>query len=111
MPIRGFILQPTYRIEDRLPVIHLYGRLENGEAFLVRETRQAPHFFVRAADAAGARRRGAGRQRTTDLRTFRGEPVVRVEVDTPREAPPCAMLCGPTVSRSLKGTFGLPCAT
>jgi DNA polymerase-2 len=88
MAIRGFILQPTYRIEGQVPVIHLYGRLESGEPFLVRETRQVPYFFVRAADASGARRRGAVRQRATDLRTFRGEPVVRVDVDTPRDAPP-----------------------
>ncbi|HET6277473.1 MAG TPA: DNA polymerase II, partial [Candidatus Polarisedimenticolia bacterium] len=81
-------LQPTYRIEGGVPIIHLYGRLDTGEAFLVRETRQVPHFFVRAADADGARRLGAVRQTGTRLRTFRGEPVVRIEVDTPGDAPP-----------------------
>jgi DNA polymerase-2 len=88
MAIRGFILQPSYRIEGGVPIIHLYGRLDNGEAFLVRETRQVPHFFVRAADADGARRLGAVRQTGARLRTFRGEPVVRIEVATPGEAPP-----------------------
>lgn len=88
MVFRGFILQPTYRIEGGTPVIHLYGRLENGEPFLVRETRRIPYFFVRADDASVARRHGAVNQGATDCRTFRGEPVVRVEVDTPRDAPP-----------------------
>jgi DNA polymerase-2 len=88
MANRGFILQPTYRVEDGRPVIHLYGRLEGGEPFLVRETRQAPHFFVRSADAGRARQLGAGRQRETGLLTFEGAPVVRVEVGVPRDVPP-----------------------
>ncbi len=44
---RGFILQPTYRIEAGRPVIYLFGRLETGETFLVRDTRMVPYFFIR----------------------------------------------------------------
>ncbi len=88
MALRGFILHPTYRIEAGRPVVHLFGRLETGEAFLVRDARPVPHFFVRAADAEAARWRGARRQAPTDLRTMRGEPVVRVEVATPPDTPP-----------------------
>ena len=40
--VRGFILQPSYRIERRRPVIHLWGRLETGESFLVRDDRCKP---------------------------------------------------------------------
>ena len=39
MGTRGFILQPTYRIESGRPVVHLFGRLEQGEPFLVRDDR------------------------------------------------------------------------
>ena len=49
--VRGFILQATYRVGSnaaRSPVVHLYGRLEGGETFLVRDDRQRPHFYVRA---------------------------------------------------------------
>ena len=57
---RGFILQPTYRVESGTPVLHLYGRLEDGRAFLVRERRLVPRFYVEAADAERAQaRRGA----------------------------------------------------
>ena len=85
---RGFILQATYRIEDGAPVVHLYGRLERGGAFLVRDRREPPHFYVRRADAARARGLGAERQRDTGQRTFAGEGVVRVEVPAPRDTPP-----------------------
>ena len=53
--LRGFILQASYRIASRshgqrVPVIHIYGILESGGTFLVRDDRQRPHFFIRAAD-------------------------------------------------------------
>ena len=94
MPItRGFILQASYRVTPddrglRRPVVHLYGRLENGESFLVRDDRQRPHFYLRAADAENAHRLRAETQSPTDRRTFGGEPVVRIDVDVPSDVPP-----------------------
>ncbi len=88
MAVRGFILHPTYRIEAGRPVVHLFGRLETGESFLVRDTRLVPYFFVRAEDADLARSLGATRQTAVGLRTMRGEPVVRVEVAAPPDTPP-----------------------
>lgn len=85
---RGFILQATYRIQDGAPVVHLYGILESGGTFLVRDGRETPHFYVRRADAARARELGAARQRGTARRTFDGGAVVRVEVAVPPDAPP-----------------------
>ena len=38
MRVRGFILQPTYRIESGRPVVHLYGRLESGESITIKNT-------------------------------------------------------------------------
>ncbi len=55
MRARGLILQASYRIHDGAPVVHLYGRLENGATFLVRDHRQRPHFYIGAADVAKAR--------------------------------------------------------
>ena len=85
---RGFILQASYRILDGAPVVHLYGVLEGGGTFLVRDGRETPHFYVRRGDAARARELGAERQRDTARRTFDGEPVVRVAVGTPPDTPP-----------------------
>jgi hypothetical protein len=85
--MRGFILQPTYRIESRRPVVHLWGRLESGETFLVRDRRLTPHFFVRQEDREAAARLGAAPLAGGDQRTLNGEAVLRVEVPTPPETP------------------------
>jgi len=85
---RGFVLQPTYRVESGRPVVQLYGRLEDGPPFLVRDTRQTPHFYVAAQDAVRARALGARRQQVAERVTFSGAPVVRVDVPVPADAPP-----------------------
>ncbi len=90
-PLRGFILQPTYRLEAGRPVVHLYGRLETGESFLVRDRRQVPSFYVlerereRALEAA----RGSGPFRLveSDRVSLAGDPVARLEVPKPSDAP------------------------
>lgn len=87
-PARGFILQASYRIHEGAPVVHLYGVLERGGTFLVRDRREIPRFYIRREDAARARDLGAARQRDTAQRTFGGEPVVRVEVAAPQDTPP-----------------------
>lgn len=89
---RGFILQASYRVVSRppgtrVPVIHLYGRLESGETFLVRDDRQRPHFFIRAADAGRALAAGAPQPRVSDMRTFDGAPVCSIDVQVPPEVP------------------------
>jgi len=87
-PVRGFVLQPTYRVESGRPVVSLYGRLESGRSFLVRDDRQVPCFFVEAADAPRARELGARPLTGTGQVTLEARPVVRVEVPTPSDAPP-----------------------
>ncbi|MET0555809.1 MAG: DNA polymerase II [Vicinamibacteria bacterium] len=84
---RGFVLQPTYRIVQGRPVVHLYGRLEDGRPFLVRDLRQVPRFYVAAADAARARALGARPLAPEERVTLDGRPVCRVEVAEPADAP------------------------
>jgi len=90
---RGFILQATWRTASdpsggRYPVVHLYGRLEDGGTFLVRDDRQRPQFYIRAADAEAARALGAPHPEADGKRTFDGTPVCRVEVPVPSDVPP-----------------------
>ena len=91
---RGFILQATYRVTStadgrRLPVVHLYGRLDSGVAFLVRDDRQRPHFYVRAGDLSRATAlKALPSPQPVDRRTFAGEPVCRVDVEVPSDVPP-----------------------
>jgi DNA polymerase-2 len=85
--VRGFVVQPSYRVENGRTVVHLYGRLEDGRPFLVRDHRERPRFYVEAQDEAAARSHGA-RTSADGRRSLAGRPVVRVEVPTPSDAPP-----------------------
>ena len=85
--MRGFILQPTYRIEAGRPVVQLFGRLENGESFLVRDDRQRPVFFIESKHGKQARELGATNLRKSRRRTMAGESVLRVELQVPPETP------------------------
>jgi DNA polymerase II len=90
---RGFILQASYRVASRsnggrVPVVHLYGRLESGEAFLVRDDRQTPHFYVRAQDLERAGPLIGPRARAADRRTFEGNAASRVDTEVPSDVPP-----------------------
>jgi DNA polymerase II len=90
---RGFVLQASYRVASRsnggrVPVVHLYGRLESGEAFLVRDDRQTPHFYVRAQDLERAGPLIGPRARAADRRTFEGNAASRVDTEVPSDVPP-----------------------
>ena len=92
MQARGFITQASYRViterdGSRRPVVYLYGRLEDDATFLVRDDRQRPHFYIRAADLTRAQAMGAPTVVSVDRRTFDGAPVVRLEVDVPGDVP------------------------
>jgi DNA polymerase II len=85
----GFLLHPTYRIESGRAVVHLFGKLETGETFVVRDRRSRPHFFIRAEDAQRARAhlRPGCMVEPTSLATMGGDAVARVTVPTPPDAP------------------------
>jgi DNA polymerase-2 len=89
---RGFILQASYRVVPgangrRRPVVHIHGRLEGGDTFLVRDDGQRPHFYIRAVDAERARALRAPESKPTDKRSFAGDAVCRLEVDNPQDVP------------------------
>ncbi|HET9317006.1 MAG TPA: DNA polymerase II [Vicinamibacteria bacterium] len=87
MAIRGFILEPTYRTLAGRAVVHLFGRLEDGRAFLVRDARELPRFYVETRDVERARALGASPLAPEDRVTLTGQPVSRVEVALPADAP------------------------
>ena len=78
---------PTYRNESGRPVVHLWGKLDSGETFLVRDDRAIPYFYVRAADSERARRAGARSLAPTPKTTLDGEPVARVQIRKPSDTP------------------------
>ncbi|MCC7082384.1 MAG: DNA polymerase II [Burkholderiales bacterium] len=90
---RGVILQASYRVAAdragaRYPIVHLYGRLEDGSTFVIRDDRARPCFFIRSSDAENARSLGAPAPRPDTRRTFDGDAVSRIEVALPSDVPP-----------------------
>jgi len=90
--IRGVILQATYRIANqtggrRVPVVYLYGRLEDGGTFLVRDDRQQPHFYIPTTAAARAQTNEGIHPTPTTKRDFGGAPVSRIGVTIPSDVP------------------------
>jgi DNA polymerase-2 len=93
MKARGFLFQADYRIVSgpagvRIPVVHLYGRLEDGGTFHVRDDRQWPYFYIRSEDAGRAQALGAPPPGAADKRTFEGAAACRLEVATPSDLTP-----------------------
>jgi DNA polymerase-2 len=89
---RGFVTQASYRVvtdDDgrRRPVVHIYGRLEDGASFLVRDDRQRPHLYILASDQDRARAIGARAGSSTDKRSFGGAAVCRLDVEVPGDVP------------------------
>ena len=86
---RGFILQPTYRIESGRPVVLIYGTLESGRPFMLRDTRQRPCFWVLARDGRRAASMGARIEEESPAReTLRGDPLAAVLVQRPQDTVP-----------------------
>jgi DNA polymerase-2 len=89
---RGFILQASYRVAPQpgggaIPVVHLYGRLEDGRTFLIRDDRRRPHFYIRAADVERAVTLRAPRPKAIEKHALDGTPVALIEMEVPGDVP------------------------
>src|SRR5512140_2849296 len=80
---RGFVLHPTYYIENGRPVVHLFGRLDSGETFVVMDDRARPQFFIREAELPAALRVAPCESHSSPFTTTQGEPVVRISTGVP----------------------------
>src|SRR5262249_31000752 len=85
---RGYVLQPTWRVREGRPVVQLFGKLEDGEAFLIEDDRFRPYFFARATDAPQLSGEKDAVASPTPLTDLAGSEVVRVEVPLPGAVPP-----------------------
>lgn len=80
-------MQATWRQSQGRAVVHVFGRLESGQTFLVRDGRSRPRFFIEQKAMAAAARLGAA-VRASDWRSLRGVPLACVEVGVPADVPP-----------------------
>lgn len=82
----GFILHPTWYLERGRPVIHIFGRLQSGETFVVRDSRPRPRFFVRAREIPAALGIAPLHAVGSPWTAPDGEPLDLVTLDTPPDA-------------------------
>lgn len=83
MATRGFILTSTYRSFDDRTEVRFHAVLENGDRVVIHDDRARPYLFVREQAWALAARVTGARMEPTNLRTFDGEPVAKIEAPNP----------------------------
>ncbi|MBN1858125.1 hypothetical protein JW848_02855 [Candidatus Bipolaricaulota bacterium] len=87
----GFIVHPTWRMRSGVSEIHLHGRLNTGETFLVIDSRERPGFYLRSSDRDSGRLivpRFGGTLSPVGRRTMDGETTERVSVSAPGKLGP-----------------------
>ncbi len=80
---QGFILHPTWYAEHGRPVIHLYGVLEGGGTFVVRDNTTRPLFYILEDELPAALRVAPVSGRPSSLRSPQGRPLREVTAATP----------------------------
>ena len=83
----GFIITSHYNLIDNKPVIHLFGRLEDGRSFQAIIESVQPYFFIKEIDELAAKKLLHITTEKTDLKTLYNEPVVKVLMNNPKEVP------------------------
>jgi DNA polymerase II len=82
MKHKGFIVYPTYKIEDGKAYVYLFGRLENGESFLTMNLYR-PYFFIKTKDQKKAGELLKLEYEETDFKDFNDNKVTKVTLDIP----------------------------
>lgn len=85
--MKGFIVQPTYNVRDNKPVVHLFGKLENGDSFLLKQDFQ-PYFFIKEEDVKKAESLLKNfKVEKTKMKVFSGKKAAKITVNIPAEVP------------------------
>ena len=96
---KGFVIYPTYRVEEGKAKVFLFGRLESGESFLTINTFR-PYFYIRSADKEKALPLVKGDYEDTDVADFEGNKLTRITLNIPAEV---------GEQRDLLVSSGVPC--
>ncbi|RMF55576.1 DNA polymerase II [Candidatus Woesearchaeota archaeon] len=84
--VKGFVVHPTYKVENGEAFVYLFGRLENGESFATKN-KFRPYFFVRRKDKEKVLKIEKVTIEDTDLKNFNGDAVSKIVLSTPKEVP------------------------
>ncbi|MBN1377540.1 DNA polymerase II [Candidatus Woesearchaeota archaeon] len=84
--MKGYIVDSNYKYEKDKNIIHLYGRLENGESFLVKKE-YGPYFYIKKNDKNKLEKLKIEDEietEETDMKNFNDEEVVRIITTKPK---------------------------
>lgn len=82
----GFIIYPTYRIEEDKAYVYLFGRLKNGKSFCTKNLYD-PYFFVRTKDMNKISFLKGFFHEDTEFRDFKENPMTKIKCTIPAEVP------------------------
>ncbi|MFT4282930.1 MAG: DNA polymerase II [Candidatus Woesearchaeota archaeon] len=84
--MKGFILYPTYRIEEGKAFVYLFGRLEDGRSFCTKNFFK-PYFFIKKKDFSKAKNLASFDFEETSFKSVKNDDVVKIVLDIPKEVP------------------------
>ena len=104
----GIILQPTYRLRSGVPVVRLFGRLDDGGPFLIEDDRFRPYFFLRTRDLEKLKNREGLTIEVGRLVDLEGQKVARIGFEDPAELPRWRQRLEKSGTRPLEGDLRFP---
>lgn len=84
--MKGFILYPSYEIEDNKAYVLLYGKLENGKSFLTKNYTR-PYFYIETSKLKKAQKLTKFDHEETNFKNFKGDTLTKVIIDLPKDIP------------------------
>ena len=84
--MKGFILYPTYRIENNKAYVLLYGKLENEESFLTKNFYR-PYFYIESSKLAKAKKIEKFDSEETDFNNFKDKKMSKIILNIPTDVP------------------------
>jgi DNA polymerase II len=82
--INGFIIHPTYKVENGKAFVHLYGKLQNGESFLIIQEYR-PYFYIKKEDLKKAKDLEAFDVEENHAKNFAGEELAKIILHIPKD--------------------------
>lgn len=82
--MKGFIIQPSYRIINDRAYVVLFGRLENGDSFVTMNYMR-PYFFIKEEDLKKANKLENFESEKTNMKNFKGKKVIKILLDLPSQ--------------------------
>ncbi len=82
----GFIIYPTYRVEDDKAYVYLYGRLKDGKSFCTKNLYE-PYFFIKKSDLKKIESLKGFRHEEINLKDFDENELVKIITKIPADVP------------------------